>query len=367
MLIEFFLTETELLQEDPTHVIQTLAQGSSKPCRLHLAHCRLGRKPTKFLQAVFSSLGNTVYSLNLESNFLEEKLADSQLEQVLSSLPKRLIALNLNENCLAWTEHPQALLAAMQALPRTIKILDLSKNFLGFLNEQNLQMLLQSLPPSLEHLALCDNSFSTSSDLSYLKPVFANLPKNIRHLDLRYNQFGNLTINELWEFLEAIPSHVQTIQLSIKELFQNHSDDGISKFHELLNQSEQPRRYVFEKNIVHDELLKNTVIRAFNTAVTNYQNWYYHRSNPRGKHGWFTSFRHGSHGQKKALEIQQQINQCGSYQQVVHTINTWLKADNTRYHRHSFASFVLDRLRLVENSPWDDIACDPITLRYRPL
>lgn len=367
MLIEFFLTENELLQEDPTQVIQILTQGTGKPCRLHLAHCHLGKKPTKFLQAILSSLGNTVHSLNLESNFLEEKLADNQLEQVLLSLPKGLIALNLNENCLAWTEHPQALLTAMQALPRTIKTLDLSKNFLGFLNEQDLQTLLKNLPPSLEQLALCDNSFSTSSNLTYLKPIFANLPKNIRHLDLRYNQFGNLEINELWEFLEAIPPHVQTIQLSTKELFQKHSDDDIRKFHELLNQSEQPRRYVFEKNIVQDELLKNAVIKAFNTAVANYQNWYYHRRNPRGNHGWLTSFRHGSYGQKKALEIQQQINQCGSYQQVVHTINTWLKADNTRYHRHSLASFALDLLRLVENSPWDDLRCDPITLRYTPL
>ena len=97
---------------------------------------------------------------------------------------------------------------------------------------------------------------------------------------------------------------------------------------------------------------------AINVAQDVYSRWF---SNKRGDHkrgslGFFTRLRHGQSGQKRALDFVNKINQLTDYDQIITEIRLLLSDPKTKYHRHSFASFLTDYLLLVPKNEGDPIA-----------
>lgn len=94
-------------------------------------------------------------------------------------------------------------------------------------------------------------------------------------------------------------------------------------------------------------------------AQQNYQNWYEKlQTNLRGANGFFTWFRHGRYGQQRAANLNKRILEAKTNDEAIQMINDFLLQKETRYHRHSFASFLLDELTKLPNSPWDHLYPD---------
>lgn len=103
---------------------------------------------------------------------------------------------------------------------------------------------------------------------------------------------------------------------------------------------------------------------AVETAQKNYSAWY-NGAKLRGANGFFSFLRHGNYGQQQALSLIQSIKDDNSDgEQAITLINDFLAAKDTRYHRHSYASFLLDQLGKIEQSCWSELTCDVQTNRY---
>ncbi|WP_131795612.1 hypothetical protein [Fluoribacter gormanii] len=117
--------------------------------------------------------------------------------------------------------------------------------------------------------------------------------------------------------------------------------------------------YTTASELENNELL-NLVKSAVNVACDNYQRWYKRETNYkllRGDWGLFTWFRHGQSGQERARKFQNEINGVFfSVDDANAIITSLLTHPSTRFHRHSFASFLLDELRKIES--WNDLAPD---------
>lgn len=96
---------------------------------------------------------------------------------------------------------------------------------------------------------------------------------------------------------------------------------------------------------------------AINKATKRYCEWYKTKdSHFRGRSTpIFTFFRHGQTGQKRARLLHNKVTDLDDITTATNLINEFLKDDKTRYHRHSFASFLLDELKKLENSPWSKV------------
>ena len=70
--------------------------------------------------------------------------------------------------------------------------------------------------------------------------------------------------------------------------------------------------------------------------------------------GWFSFFRHGSAGQAKAVEIRDQISQCQNLNEALDYLDSHLTKSSTRFHRHSFASYLLDEVSAFANNHFKD-------------
>ncbi|CAM2977739.1 Dot/Icm secretion system substrate [Legionella steigerwaltii] len=99
---------------------------------------------------------------------------------------------------------------------------------------------------------------------------------------------------------------------------------------------------------------------AVHDACNNYQRWYKKETdyqNIRGPNGFFTWLRHSQSGQDRAMNLQNEIDQIiFSADDAKSKINNLLTHSSTRYHRHSFASFLLDELRKIDS--WKNFAPD---------
>ena len=135
--------------------------------------------------------------------------------------------------------------------------------------------------------------------------------------------------------------------------------------------------------LAHDPLLleiktavataQQNYARWYNTqstqGSTNFIKWFYHgshrpeqermlRTDPslRGANGFFSWLRHGSYGQNRAIRLNQAISRATCDESAIDIVNTFLTDSKTRYNRHSFASFLLDALKEVHDSPWSGLA-----------
>ena len=113
--------------------------------------------------------------------------------------------------------------------------------------------------------------------------------------------------------------------------------------------------------------------RWYNTqsthGSTSFFNWFYHSSHRpeqermlrtdsslRGANGFFSWLRHGSYGQNRAITLNQAISITTADKSAIDLVNTLLTDKKTAYNRHSFASFLLDALKDIHDSPWSGLA-----------
>ena len=96
---------------------------------------------------------------------------------------------------------------------------------------------------------------------------------------------------------------------------------------------------------------------AATNAVARYSEWHKGGRSHRGPSGFFSWFRHGATGQTKARIMLDTILDSTNTFESIATINELLVKSNTRYNRHSFASFLLDELKGLANLPWQDVRC----------
>jgi hypothetical protein len=101
--------------------------------------------------------------------------------------------------------------------------------------------------------------------------------------------------------------------------------------------------------------LNQKIITALEQAQQKYAKWYNHEQQYRGANGFFSWARHGSYGQARALTLTKQIKDCTEAQAMMDSINKFLTDSKTRYHRHSFSSFLLDELTQIESTPWNQL------------
>lgn len=97
--------------------------------------------------------------------------------------------------------------------------------------------------------------------------------------------------------------------------------------------------------------IKTALIRA----CKNYCRHHSDREDPeyqRGyQSGFFSSWRHGETGKANAEAFNQSLQSATSVNEAMGLIDTFLNNSNTRYHTHSFASYVLDEISaLLPNS-----------------
>ncbi|MCP0913655.1 MULTISPECIES: hypothetical protein [Legionella] len=97
---------------------------------------------------------------------------------------------------------------------------------------------------------------------------------------------------------------------------------------------------------------------AIISAQEKYAEWYSGHATHRGSNGFFTRVRHGAYGQQRATALLNQVLEQTSLPAAVKLVNDFLTDDKTRYHVHSFASFLLDELTQFENSCWFGLACN---------
>ena len=108
--------------------------------------------------------------------------------------------------------------------------------------------------------------------------------------------------------------------------------------------------------------LKTAVI----SAQKNYAEWYLDSNlyPHRGPNGFFSWARHGAYGQNRAGKLMESVKGIHDEQSVTSAINDYLRDDKTRYHRHSFASFLLDELKNIKGQSWFGFACVPSSNLY---
>jgi len=99
-------------------------------------------------------------------------------------------------------------------------------------------------------------------------------------------------------------------------------------------------------------------------AAEKYYKWFENKSTDRGKNGFFTWIRHSQYGQNQAEELTLEISKLTDNNQAITKINEFLCANERRYHRHSFSSFLLDELRKIPNSPWQSLTPNQDSNKY---
>ena len=95
--------------------------------------------------------------------------------------------------------------------------------------------------------------------------------------------------------------------------------------------------------------------RAVASAQQKYLEWYKGEQPHRGANGFFSWARHGAYGQTRAHELHNKIQLEKDCPDAIEHINHFLTQGHTRYHRHSFASFLLDELKAIPLSPWSEL------------
>lgn len=127
---------------------------------------------------------------------------------------------------------------------------------------------------------------------------------------------------------------------------------------------------LFASHPIAEEPKYTEIKDAVIAAVKKYGQWYRKENvsdtkNPRVKikAGTFTWLRHGQKGQEKANELLNSVKDCPKNcpknktqaQAAIETINAVLMKANTRYKNHSFASFLLDELKNIKQTPWHEL------------
>ena len=107
--------------------------------------------------------------------------------------------------------------------------------------------------------------------------------------------------------------------------------------------------------------LKKIITKAAIQGIKNYLDWSEKGIRNRGAQGWFTKLRHGQDGRDQARGL---ASKLGGDSPAKAIIDNFLNNPYTRFNNHSLASYLLDSLTAIENSPWQDTSGYP---EYTPF
>lgn len=249
-----------------------------------------------------------------------------QLIVAINNIPAGVTTLNLSGNEFHLKTAAE-LASAFSGIPPHIKTIDLRNNKL-FINKSTLEKdeILQALGKDRGRFILADNG---ESDLARaLAPMVALTYEKKLPIDVA---------GHILSFLPTISEHQPSQEFYTKQL-------------------KDTERHIDE--IREERKERKESIIAANTAITNYLSWSKGENNLRGLNGFFTWIRHGQAGRERAEALRDKINRGDSS-----AIKEFLKHPETRYHRHSLASFLLDELFKIKDSSWEKTNDYP---RYKP-
>lgn len=367
---------------------------------LDLSWNSLGRKTGAELALMFAAIPKSVTSLNLCENDLNS-LTFTELVQLVEAIPDSVTSLKLSNLGKTVT----GLARMVTATPKSMTALNLSNNKLHRQTGHELAHMFATIPDSVTSLNLSSNQlcFKTAAELAL---AFAVIPKSVTYLDLGGNKLGQRTPAELAKIVAAIPAHIKTINLENNGLFINKSPIEKDKILKALGNNrecfilrhngesdlaralapmvalksdnrlpsdvaayilsfipsdskKQHSYYSYAQQLKStvaeiEQARKNTPIRnAANRAIDNYLSWSKSKNSLRGPNGFFTWLRHGQTGRDRAAKLRNDINLARNDPTSV--INEFLNNPKTRYHRHSLASFLLDELATLKDSPWENM------------
>lgn len=150
---------------------------------------------------------------------------------------------------------------------------------------------------------------------------------------------------------QSSPSFILAFFINLFNFFTNHQDP--------LARQNLPRD---DQDLLDLDLLQRIQL-AVSNAQTSYKDWFEDKAGAkeiRGRDGFFSRyrFRHSASGQKRATDLKDDICKVESEQVAIALVNSLLQHSNTAYNRHSFASFLLDELKLISNGPWSAITAN---------
>jgi hypothetical protein len=208
-------------------------------------------------------------------------------------------------------------------------------------------------------------------ELGLQNPLYQSLIQPRSHSQAQVGQVGQEDINVFQRFVNFLLFNNTQRQPIFTEEPENGLEDEqiqLQKAIELsiaLNPSQNANHPVSkineELNKTNIQLIQDSVDKA----VTNYTDWYQHKKDHRGPNGFFSWLRHGTFGQETAKTLKINIHKSTIEEEdAITQINTFLTGKNTRFEKHSLASFLLDELRLLKNLPWNGISPDTVSNRY---
>ncbi|KTD33294.1 hypothetical protein Lnau_2942 [Legionella nautarum] len=168
---------------------------------------------------------------------------------------------------------------------------------------------------------------------------------------------------------QASPSFLHDFLINLMNFFVNHQD-VLDRPNLPINNAEhlaaalEGSRYEAMQEIDEDLTLLEQIKIAVSYAQTKYKEWYDDKAGAkeiRGRDGFFSrySFRHGDSGQTRASDFKDSIfRREVDEPEAIILVNSLLQDSKTAYNRHSFASFLLDELKLINNGPWSAIAAN---------
>lgn len=181
------------------------------------------------------------------------------------------------------------------------------------------------------------NEPSLEADVQKAASELLDMLKNNTGVDMRYDFPQQRPIKQSIEDLEKI---LKSRASTLSE--QSHAS-LISKTDTVDNTMREESHYQQQtpNQQQTSDTLDDKIIKAIITAQEKYARHYADSTqDSRGKNGLFSSIRHGTKGQSFAKNFADNISTMNPKE----ALYEMLAADNRRYHRHSFASYVLDEI-----------------------
>lgn len=341
---------------------------------LNLSINALYRRSAAELVQIFHAIPDGVTTLDLSKNGLS-KICTDALAQSFHSLPVTVTTLvfsdldllasgiqlpaSVSRLKLVIDDCNSIILASIlqKFIPITVFTLDLSDNDLGTLKPDELASLFAAIPPHVKRIDLSRNQLFTNKTRAEKDAILMALGDDRTRFILTSN--GESDLARLLPFLPELKSNHNMSYDALATLLAYVPNETPA-----LQTNGQSHRQIkaTEKTVVQIEYTRE-IKRLAIQAITNYQNWSTDHNLPhRGTCGWFTFFRHGQFGRDRAAQLKLHIENGDP----IAEINAFLADTKTRYNQHSLASFLLDEISLIADSPWGDREKYPKYRLYQP-
>ncbi|MBA2710694.1 MAG: hypothetical protein H0U57_08905 [Tatlockia sp.] len=231
-------------------------------------------------------------------------------------------------------------------------------------------------------LSFIQNAESSTYDFTL---ATANLAEEFRKLDEEkktgfsssfFVEESNSTINLANSYLDS--SSDKKPKEKLKELDKTNATMSEKKIPlkttetNIIKEPQHPSPQKIARNSIKENTLSKTpessmqkiIAKAALEGIKNYLDWSEKRVRNRGTNGWFTRLRHGQEGRDRARELSSKLGADSPLLETQSVINTFLNNPYTRFNNHSLASYLLDSLTAIENSPWHDTSRYP---EYSPF